>query len=268
MPGIHHFQDLEEGLFIRRRGTLSASPSVLYIHGLGESGLCFEKLMTHPGLSRWLQLAPDLPGYGRSPWLDSALSLTAHADGLARFLRKWMDRPLVLVGHSMGGVVAQLLAERHGELVRGLLDVEGNISRPDCAFSSQAAAHTLADFKSAGFDDLRDRVYRSGLSSEAERGYYASLRLCDPDAFHRNSRELVRLSGEESLARRLGGLDLPVHYIAGLPGGACSRSLELLDEAGIAQSIIEPAGHWPFIDQPDAFVSALKEFITKTGASE
>jgi len=64
----------EHGLYVREREAHQAQPpagALLYIHGLGESGLCFEPLLASPRLATWRQLTIDLPGYGKSPWRDA-----------------------------------------------------------------------------------------------------------------------------------------------------------------------------------------------------
>ncbi len=269
----HH----EHGMYIRERQLFSstegkrparssgriAAGTLLFVHGLGESGLCFEHLLEHLGLSDWNMLVPDLPGYGCSPWTTEPLSLTAHADHLASWLRKTGRGPVVVVGHSMGGVVGLLLCERHPELIRAIVDVDGNISLADCGFSSQAAAYTIKDFMRAGFDRLREIVFRAGRDDRAQRGYYVSLRLCDPRLYHQNSAELVAISSQEELAKRLVDLSAPSLYMAGSPNGVSEHSRRLLDEARVNWCAIQPAGHWPFIDQPDNFVVTMARFLKK-----
>ena len=66
---------LHHGVFLREAGSDAPAPSVLWIHGLGESGLCFEQLCRHPALESWPCLVPDLPGYGRSGQPRRAYSL-------------------------------------------------------------------------------------------------------------------------------------------------------------------------------------------------
>jgi pimeloyl-ACP methyl ester carboxylesterase len=255
----------EHGMFVRDRDVPSRRGTLLWIHGLGESGLCFEHLLGHPGLQTWRQLIPDLPGYGRSPWRAEPLSLEEQADWLADWLRTYPAvreaAPVVIVGHSMGGVTGLLFCERHPDLARGLVDVDGNKSLGDCTFSRRVAQQTLSMFTWKGFQQQREFVFRRGRTDPAQRGYHVSMCLADPRAYYRNSRELVIASGREDLARRLAALPLPTRYLAGVPGGACARSRELLEEAGIDWLGISPSGHWPFIDQPDRFVAALAAFL-------
>jgi pimeloyl-ACP methyl ester carboxylesterase len=253
---------IEHGMFVRTVGDGAAGGTLLFVHGLGESGLCFEALLPRPELSPYRLLVPDLPGYGRSAWPDGApLSLVGLADHLADWLGHRGERPVTVVGHSMGGVVAQMLAERHPATVAAVVDVDGNKSEGDCVFSSRAAAYDRAAFLDRGFDVLRETVYRRGKSDQAQRGYYVSLRLADPRSYHQHSLELLTLSRGEELAPRLAALPQPKHYIAAVPDGATERSRTLLSAAGVPWSAIAPSGHWPFIDQPDAFVALLARLV-------
>ena len=255
----------EHEMFIRGRDANNRRGTLLYIHGLGESGLCFEHLLGHPGLNQWRQLVPDLPGYGRSPWRDEILTLPDQADHLANWLRSSevvSDAiPVMVIGHSMGGVIGLLFCERHPDLAVGFVDVEGNMSRNDCVFSGQAAKQSLSNFLADGFDQMRDAIFSEGYKDAAKRGYYVSMRLADPRSFYHNSQELIKMSSQEDLAKRLASLPIPSYYLAGVPDGVSNRSRQLLSEAGVPLIGIEPSGHWPFIDQTERFVQELKKVL-------
>jgi pimeloyl-ACP methyl ester carboxylesterase len=248
-------------MVVRESDGPQGGSAILYIHGLGESGLCFEGLIRHPELAAFRHLVPDLPGYGRSPWPARTSGLAELADGLAAWLARRGESDVTVVGHSMGGVVGLLLAERSRQSLRRLVNVDGNVAAADCSFSGEAAAMDLASFAAGGFDRLRQRVFEGASRDVALRGYYVSLRLADPASFHRHSRELVELSSREELASRLARLQVPLTYVAGSPGGASPRSLELLDAAGVETRLVAPAGHWPFVDQPDRFVNVLTDLL-------
>ena len=254
---------VEHGMVLRERPAASPRGTLLLVHGLGESGLCFEGLFEAPALADWHLLVPDLPGYGRSPWPPEPLGLAGHADHLAAWLESRGAPPVVVVGHSLGGVIALLLTERHPARVRALVDVDGNKSAADCTFSGQVAGQPLAEFRAGGFDRLRAAVHEAGRDDPAQRGYHVSLRLADPATFHRDSRELYDLSVGETLAARLAALPQPHRYVAGGPGGASPRSLELLRAAGVPFDVVAPSGHWPFIDQPAGFLAVLRAFLDR-----
>jgi len=258
---------VERAMFLRTLGEDALPGPVLWLHGLGESGLCFERIVVHPRLAGWRHLVPDLPGYGRSAWPREPVGLPDLATHLASWLAARDEAPAMVVGHSMGGVLGLLLADRHPSCVRALLNVDGNVCLDDCRYSGHAARWALDDFVAGGFDHFRDEIYQDGQSDHPLRGYYASLRLADPRVFHRHSQDLVALSAAGDMPRRMAGLSMPARYVAGDPGGASPRSRALLQAAGIPVTSVTPAGHWPFLDQPDAFAHVLSGFLdTAAGA--
>ena len=244
---------LEHDMVVRRVG---AGQELVWIHGLGEQSASFDNIVAR--LPNFTHVLVDLPGYGRSPWPASPPSLVDVADHLVTWLG---DRKPLLAGHSMGGVLAQFVAERIP--VAGVIDIDGNLSRGDCTYSARALPYSPTDFATHGFDVVRDEVYKSGIADPALRGYYVAMRMASPHVFHRHAIELVELSSTETLAARLAALTVPVLFIAGVPGGICARSHELLAKHAIRTISIEDAGHWPFIDQPEAFAKALGDGLPK-----
>lgn len=245
-----------------RHATSPAVGTLLYLHGLGESGLGFEGLMASPALASWRQVAPDLPGYGKSPWLEEPPALDEHAARLAAWTDDRLPGPLVVVGHSMGGVLGTLLCERLAPgRAGGFLNVEGNVSLADCGFSSQVAAHSVEAILAGEFDRILDRLYRDGVNDRALRTYYPSMRMCDPRAYHRNGVELVELSRAGEMAARMAALGVPALYLLGRPRGTGERSRTLLERAGVAWRAVDDAGHWPFLDQPPAFLKKMLAFL-------
>jgi pimeloyl-ACP methyl ester carboxylesterase len=253
----------EHGLWVRRHGPADSAGTLLWVHGLGESSLCFEGVLAHPGLADWSHVTVDLIGYGRAERAEEPLALGEHAALLAGHLgRSVPERPVVLVGHSMGGVVGTMVCEAGGaEAIDAFVNVEGNVTPGDCTFSATTTATPRDSFARETFPAIVARTFERGASDAALRTYWASLRLCDPRAFWRNGRELVELSAAGELAGRFAGLSLPKLYIAGAPGGAAIDSLRLLRDADIEPALLSPAGHWPFVDLPTDFVAVVAEFL-------
>lgn len=242
---------------VRRTG---AGPELVWIHGLGEWSGSFEPLaQLLPGYTHVLV---DLPGYGRSPWPDEV------ADGslglLAAHLASWLaDRPpAILAGHSMGGVLATLVAEQLA--VRAVVNLDGNLTRGDCTFSARAAAEPREAFLAGGFEQMRLDVFASAATAPALRGYHAALAMASPLVFHQHALDLVRLSETATLAPRLAALAVPKLFIAGVPNGICGASRNELEHLGVPWIGIEPAGHWVFVDQPRACADAIEcELLAK-----
>jgi pimeloyl-ACP methyl ester carboxylesterase len=247
---------IEHGMVVRRVGQGPRSgPRVVWIHGLGESSVSFEPVIAKlPGFSHVLV---DLPGYGRSPWPEAAVGLDDMAAGLASWLDE--DTPATLVGHSMGGVLCTLIAERTA--VRAVVNVDGNLTRGDCTFSALAAEYALDEFRASGFDALRAKAYVDGVSRPELRSYHAAMCLASPAMFHRHAVELVELSSGGTLAARLAALHVPKLFIAGVPNGCCVESRAQLDKLGVRWIGIEPAGHWVYLDQTERFSAELAKFL-------
>ena len=250
-------------MYLRELKAQDTEGTILYIHGLAESGLCFEELIVDPGLRNWSHLVLDLPGYGKSPWLDRPMGLEDHADNVASWLNSRDVGPVVILGHSMGAVISLMLCERHPELVQAFINVEGNVSLDDCVFSSKVAGYSLEDFIAHGLETIRDAVYRGGLEYRALRTFYPSLMMCDPRVHHLNGTELVELSQTEELAGRLHGLQVPNVYILGDPRGTGEHSRALLTAAGVQWRAVCDAGHWTFIDQREAFVDEMVRCLSQ-----
>lgn len=92
----------------------------LLLHGLGGSHLNWVRL--GPLLARHGRvLAPDLAGFGKTPPAGRATTLPANAELVDRLLAEVVGGPAILVGNSMGGLIALLEASARPERVAGLV---------------------------------------------------------------------------------------------------------------------------------------------------
>jgi lipase len=110
-------------LAVRRWG--DAAPA-LAIHGITASHLSWAPLADRvPAL-----VAPDLRGRGASADLPGPWGMARHADDMTRVLDAVEVDRAVVVGHSMGGFVAVVLAHRHPDRVERLVLVDGGLPLP------------------------------------------------------------------------------------------------------------------------------------------
>ncbi len=251
-------------LSYRFRPASEGQPTLLFIHGLGESGLCFEAAFRHPSLSGMGLLVPDLPGYGRSGHraLARTFSLEEHASFLSGELAPLLvDREVVVVGHSMGGVIGTHLLKRGFASARitGFANVEGNLTLGDCSFSSQIAPQTSEKFEEFGHSSLCDALLAGAHAEPAWNGYQVSLRFADPGVVHRCSVDLVQGSKSGRHARHYARLPGMKRYFLGeRSSGPASR--RWLARHHLAETAYPLSGHWPFLDEPEAFWRDLSRF--------
>jgi 3-oxoadipate enol-lactonase len=98
------------------RGTL------LLLHGwLAASDTNWWSLYEPLRQAGWRVLAVDARGHGRGLRAHGAFRLADCAEDCAALLRVLAPGPVVVVGYSMGGAIAQILAHRDPEMVRGLV---------------------------------------------------------------------------------------------------------------------------------------------------
>ena len=99
-------------------GVPSAEPLVM-LHG---GAWCWQEYLSLiPRLAkRWHIYALDLRGNGRSAWVPETYRLQDFVEDNAQFL-KLLERPAILVGHSIGGVIALMLAGQYPDRVKALI---------------------------------------------------------------------------------------------------------------------------------------------------
>ncbi|MEX0427021.1 alpha/beta fold hydrolase [Nocardioides sp. DS6] len=101
------------------------APTVLLIHGITASHHAWDLVADRlPGVRL---VAPDLRGRGRSNEVTGEVGMARHADDMAAVLDALGVARATVVGHSMGGFVAVVLAHRHPERVSRLVLVDGGL---------------------------------------------------------------------------------------------------------------------------------------------
>jgi lipase len=110
--------DGREIAFVRWGG--GAGVPVLLLHGMTDSAECWGSVVRHLAVGR-LVVAVDARGHGRTPLGDEPFTIGALAADAAVVLRAVVGRPALVVGHSLGGVVAEELALTEPGLVAGLV---------------------------------------------------------------------------------------------------------------------------------------------------
>nr|AFU81773.1 1-hexene synthase 2 [1-hexene ORF2 expression construct pBbS7k-hexORF2] len=101
-------------------------PVVLCIHGILEQGLAWQEVALPLAAQGYRVVAPDLFGHGRSSHLEmvtsySSLTFLAQID---RVIQELPDQPLLLVGHSMGAMLATAIASVRPKKIKELILVE------------------------------------------------------------------------------------------------------------------------------------------------
>ncbi|MCZ4120450.1 alpha/beta fold hydrolase [Streptomyces sp. H39-S7] len=237
--------------FIRWTEAAGTGPARVYLHGLGSaSGPYFAHVAADPALAGRRSLFVDLPGFGISDRpADFGYSLEEHADAVAAALDAAGVRGAEVVGHSMGGAVAIVLAHRRPDLVAGLVLVEANLdpNPPVGAGSSGIAAYEEREFvEGGGFAAVLERVGPL---------WGATMRLADPVALYRSAGRLARGS-EPTMRTMLLAMDIPRTFLVGELSTDVVGRAELV-AAGVGVETVPGAGHNIMFDNPGAFAALV-----------
>ncbi|KJS54852.1 alpha/beta fold hydrolase [Streptomyces rubellomurinus] len=228
-----------------------AEPARVYLHGLGAtSPAYFAAAATHPLLAGRRSLLLDLLGFGLSDRpADRAYTLEEHADTVAAALTAAGVEAAEVVGHSMGGAVAIVLAHRHPRLVARLVLADANLDpiapAPARPGSSGIASWTEAEFLAGGREQVAERVGPF---------WWSTMRLAGPEALHRSAVHLARAT-VPTMRDMLLGLDLPRTFLHPLADGE-PRDADGLRAAGVRVVALPDCGHNLMIDNPDGFAAA------------
>jgi pimeloyl-ACP methyl ester carboxylesterase len=254
-------------IYAREDGPTTA-PMALLIHGWSSSWYALSPLV--PQLARrYRTVAVDLPGYGNSPPLDGATSIPAYADLLGELIRTLSPGPVVLVGHSMGGMTAVTIALRHPELVERMVlicpTVSGKLSgfinaaiAPVTLLESFGLGQRLSHLIESQFVSLTDRLMRpasfaerSGITEQDYRRIRADARRPGQG---RVRAACYRAMRHNNLSGRLAQVEAPTLVV----WGAEDNTVPLRDAGIVADEwpaadlrIIPKAGHWPQFETPD-----------------
>lgn len=245
-------------------------PAIVFLHGLFGQGRNFTQVAKALG-EVGTPVLVDLPNHGRSGWTDR-VDYVETAATIAAWLRSGPARegPVAVVGHSMGGKVAMVLALLHPDLVERLVVVDIAPEDSEGAGEFEHLLGSLAGLDLASLErrsDADERL-RGPIPDDRVRGFLLqNLRSVDGGFAWQANLEVLR--------RDLG-------TIAGFPPVAASFERPVLwlrgeDSAYVREEHLEPmrrlfpratlvtvkgAGHWVHAERPDTFVSAVKFFIS------
>nr|WP_283808538.1 2-succinyl-6-hydroxy-2,4-cyclohexadiene-1-carboxylate synthase [Lujinxingia sediminis] len=246
-------------------------PSAVFLHGFMGSGRDFGQLCERLGAHRHC-VRVDLPGHGRSVGLlrQTPMSIRAMVEEVVGLLDHLEFEAVDVVGYSMGGRVAMLLALQHPERVRTLVlesaspGIEGKEERAERARLDGARAREMRE---EGLEHFLERWYQLELfeSLRAHPGFEGMVRERSRGDVQALSRVVAEASPglQESLWSRLSELAIPSLWLAGeLDARYAAMSERAAHRSGGEVRIIEGAGHSAHLEAPDAVADAISGFWT------
>lgn len=227
--------------------------SVVFLHGWRSQASVWANV-AHVLGETVRRFALDLPGFGASPSPRNPWTLSDYAGVVREFLEKERLGPSILVGHSFGGRVATRLAAEAPELVFKLVLVDS------AGFPAPAAKKAAFGFVAR----LLRPLFYPRFMQPLRRLLYRAIGAEDYVATPELTETFVNVVNED-LTEHLRRVRCPALLVWGsrdtdTPLATANRMLGLLPGARL--TVLEGAGHFPFLDKPDQFSAFLREFIT------
>jgi pimeloyl-ACP methyl ester carboxylesterase len=239
---------------------------LLMVHGLLGSLAAIEAQRYLPGVAVH---APDMIGYGRHRSEEAGIDLAGQARALVDYLRDEIQRPAWLLGHSVGGAVAMLVADLAPELVLGLISVEGNFTLKDAFWCGRIAVLPEAEW-AAEYGAMEDApaawLERSGIEASDERCAWAREMLANQPTttVQRMAQSVLDVTGAPDYletVRRVLVRGTPLWLVGGEQSAAGWDIPEWVLAAARGIHIQPKAGHMMMLEDPAAFCAIVATIL-------
>jgi len=248
---------------------------LLLVHGFTGARLDFADHLDHLADAGWWAVAPDLRGHGGS--FQPADESDYHLERFAADLWDLVDAlgwdRLVLLGHSMGGMIAQVAALRRPHALDGLvlmdtthgpLDLDRELAALGAQIVRDGGMPAVKEVLDAMGDEgplttpahLRLLAERPGYREEGDRKFLS----CAPAMY---AAMLGQLLDQDDRIHHLADLDVPTLVIVGEQDrpflDASEAMAATLPSARLV--VVPDAGHSPQFENPDAWRAAMLAFL-------
>jgi len=237
----------------------SKRPPLVFIHGAGGAATVWLDLFRHFERERRV-VALDLPGHGQSdPWhdVDDRGRIAYFRDAVGVACAHLQINKAILVGHSMGGLIALAAAAAYPEKVAGLVMLASAVA--------MKPAPTLMNALVASPTRQAELLAELGWSPATPRDtvarWFRTVTGADPEVTLADLRAVSAFDGASLLPQ----VSARTLLLAGADDLLCPPSMvKATGKAlrGAELAIVPDAGHQLHLEQPAATIAAIETFAT------
>lgn len=244
---------------------------IVFLHGLMGRGRNFQ--MHAKGIQEQAtSLLVDLPNHGASAWTDE-FDYVLFADALAAHLEADFakDEPVVVLGHSMGGKIAMILALRHSHLIKSLIVEDMS---PVHTGNSSEFVHLLGSMLGIDLSTVKarkdaDDALAENVDGTMLRGFLLQNLRRGEDGFYWEPNLQMLYDSLDIIA------DFPdtdAHYDEQVLWIKGEKSPYITEEKVPAMHrffpkarkvTIRDAGHWIHTEQPERFRAVISAYLNR-----
>lgn len=211
-------------------------------------------------------LTPDLIGYGE--YRDArpeAISMDSQIEHIATWLRHRETKPVHVIGHSIGGALAVMFAERYPELTASISSVEGNFTIEDAFWTAQLATKTIEEIDELvnGYrSDVSGWLVEAGVTPNDWNQSVANewLNYQPSRTLRAQAAAVVEATKDASYletVRYLLDSGKPFHLVAGEKSRHNWHVPEWVESKATTNKEIPNAGHLMMLDNPKGFAEVI-----------
>lgn len=243
----------------------TSKPKVILLHGLG--GSADSSWGTNIGAlaANYHVIAPDQIGFGRSDKPNINYRVGTYVDFLDKMMTELKIEKATIVGNSMGGWVATLLAIRYPSRVEKLILVDTSGYRPPQNFDYSSLQKLNPSTRAGTKRMIKDLFFNQAIfGSDAMVDQFMTLRIAANDA--NTIQTLIRTIelGEDYIDEKVGEVKAPSLIIWGKQDGTAPVSDAERLNKDIKESkliVFDQCGHFPQLEKSAEFNKAVIDFI-------
>ena len=249
--------------------TLGAGATLLMLHGIGGGNLAFAPQVEAFAAAGYRAVAWDMPGYGHSAPIEP-YTFKGLAQSCVALIEALQCGSVIMLGHSMGGMVAQEVLARRPELVNRLIlcGTSPAFGRPDGDWQRDFVARRTAPLDAgqsmaeiAGL--LVPQMIGPGAVPEGAQLATHCMAQVNPSTYRRALQALVTFDRKANLAN----IHVPTLLVAGeFDKNAPPAVMEKMATRIAGSRYVEMAGvgHLQNLEAPDQFDALVLDFLAST----
>jgi len=246
---------------------LGGGPTILMLHGIGGGHLAFAPQVEAFATAGYRAVAWDMPGYGHSAPIEP-YTFKGLAQSCLQLIEALKCEQVILLGHSMGGMVAQEVAARRPERISRLIlaGTSPAFGKPDGEWQRQFIAQRTAPLDAGQTmaqlaDKLVPQMVGPGSLPEGVRLATHCMGLV-PAATYRRALECIVTFDRR---RELPAIHVPTLLVAGehdrnAPPAVMKKMAEAI--AGSTFVEMKGIGHLQNLEAPDEFDALVLNFLS------